>query len=147
MSPSWHGDGFYIKTTLHTEAELFQPLGFDYRNSRPSSEAGLNHNQGTFLLWTKRGHFCCGMTISPAFIDCLPFRHSILTHDWQFISFPQPQWVEIFTRSRRRAPRVKTPQLPNPPNHHSMPNIAARTARKMCRPRKTTMDCAAWNLT
>ena len=31
---------FYINTTLHTEAELFQPLGFDYRNSRPSSEAG-----------------------------------------------------------------------------------------------------------
>ena len=29
----------------------------------PFFRAGLNHSQGTFLLWTKRGHFYCGMTL------------------------------------------------------------------------------------
>ena len=55
--------------------------------------------------------------------------------------------VTRLTRFARRVPTVKEPQLPKPPDHQLMPKIESSTACKMCRPRKTTMDCAAWNRT
>ena len=50
----------------------------------PFFRCGLNHNQGTFLLWTKlgtflRGHFYCGMTKASALID-LPSALELRSH-------------------------------------------------------------------
>jgi hypothetical protein len=43
----------------------------------------VNHNPGTFLLWTMRGHFYCGMTGFTVNVDNFPVRQANYRIRWE----------------------------------------------------------------
>src|SRR4029077_6213022 len=59
--------------------------------------------------------------------------------------------VKLFLADLSQAVRVvkeiEVPRFSKSTNHQPMPKIGPSTACKICRPRKTIMDCAAWNRT